>query len=140
MVNNVRLTKLPIFVREGGDVLRGLRTSDDGFQGFGEIYFSYVEYGFIKGWKRHNEMTMNLIVPMGSVKFVLCMDNGASFSEYVLGSGNHCRLTIPPKTWFAFQGLSSPKNLVVNVADIEHSPDEQESVELNNWPYAWSKQ
>lgn len=57
----------------GGDVLHALKMTDDGFDGFGEAYFSMIEQGEIKGWKYHKRMTMNLIVPLGSVKFVFLM-------------------------------------------------------------------
>ena len=44
------------------------------YNGFGELYFSEVNFGEIKAWKKHKKMVMNLIVPCGEVKFVFFDD------------------------------------------------------------------
>ena len=61
------LKKIPTL---GGDVMHALRASDNGFNGFGESYFSWIEEGAIKAWKFHKSMTLNLVVPLGEVRFV----------------------------------------------------------------------
>ena len=53
-----------------GDILHALKKSDSSFNNFGEAYFSFVKYNQIKGWKKHTKMNMNLIVPVGEIKFV----------------------------------------------------------------------
>ena len=35
-----------------------------------EAYFSIIKPGYIKAWKLHKKMTMNIVVPIGSVQFV----------------------------------------------------------------------
>jgi len=116
--------------------MRALRMSDNGYKKFGEIYFSEVFYGKIKGWKRHIQMTMNLVVPEGLVKFVFYDPNLGSFEEYEIGTNNYIRLTVPPGLWFAFQGLEK-KNLVMNVSDIEHDPIESENKNISEIKYSW---
>jgi len=129
----IPLRRIPV---KGGDVLHAMKRSDLGFSGFGECYFSQVEHGIVKAWKRHLQMTLNLIVPSGKVRFVF-MDNDESFREEILGDGNYARLTVPPGLWFGFQGVSENTALVLNIANIEHSPDEVEHNELNNINYNW---
>ena len=53
-----------------GDIYHAMKFTDEGYCGFGEAYFSQIEQGQAKGWKRHNRMTLNLIVPIGAVKVV----------------------------------------------------------------------
>ena len=60
--DGVLLTPLKIIEREQGNVMHALKNSDAGFDGFGEAYFTFVNNGVIKGWKKHREMTLNLIV------------------------------------------------------------------------------
>ena len=123
----------------GGDVLHALKITDEGFDGFGEAYFSMVEFGAIKGWKYHKRMTMNLIVPLGSVKFVFdekCPANCA-FSETIIGLNNYSRITVPPKVWFAFQGQESPFSIVLNIANIVHDWEESERLSIEELPYDW---
>ena len=135
-VNEIITTPLRRIPVKGGDVLHAMKKSDLGFAGFGESYFTQVEHGIVKAWKRHLQMTLNLIVPIGKVRFVF-MDNEESFREEILGDGNYARLTVPPGLWFGFQGVSENTALVLNIANIEHSPDEVEHNELNNINYNW---
>ena len=88
----------------GGDVLHALKTNEESFQGFGEAYFSWIELGSIKAWKQHIRMTMNLLVPVGTVCFVFSDSDRKSFRELRIGSDFYCRITVPPKIWFGFKG------------------------------------
>ena len=127
----------------GGDVMHGLRSSDKHFKGFGELYFSWIQPKKVKAWKKHKLMTMNLIVPHGLVKFVIYNEKKPDkFNEIVLGNSDdnkntYKRLTIEPNLWFGFQGLGNMMSLVVNLADIEHDPNEAQRSELNYIKYNW---
>ena len=77
-IEGVTLAPLRIINTEGGDVLHGLISNEVHFQGFGEAYFSKIDFGSIKAWKRHRKMTMNLIVPVGTIKFVIFDDRDNS--------------------------------------------------------------
>jgi dTDP-4-dehydrorhamnose 3,5-epimerase len=112
-----------------GNVLHGLKRSDPGFVEFGEVYFSTVLKGEIKGWKKHLRMWMNLLVPVGSIRFHLGMDDGFGNEQVVLGVHEYGRLLVPPGVWLAFEGLGESTNLLINLASIEH--DSMESVSRN---------
>ena len=73
-IDGVILTSLGIIEVEGGNVLHAMKQEDNGFNGFGEAYFSTAEHKVIKGWKRHFEMTLNIVVPIGHIRFVLYDD------------------------------------------------------------------
>ena len=123
----------------GGDVLHALKRTDDGFKYFGEAYFSMVEPGAIKAWKMHTQMTLNLVVPVGEVRFVFCADDGKARREELIGAANYSRLTVPPGIWFGIQGLAEPFSLILNVADIPHDPDECLHREIEEMPYSWKE-
>jgi len=118
-----------------GEVRHGLRASDAGFAGFGEVYFTEVLPGAVKGWKRHRLMTLNLVVVCGTVRFIV--HDGAQparrIASYVIsaeGAAPYGRLTVPPGLWMGFQGLGQGRNLLMNLASHEHDPTEAESCEL----------
>ena len=71
MIEGVIHTPLSVFPGEKGSVLRAMRKDDDGYNGFGEAYFSTVAQGEIKAWKKHTIMYCNLVVIEGEVKFNL---------------------------------------------------------------------
>ena len=119
--------------------MHGLKKSDDGFNGFGEVYFSWVEQGAIKAWKCHQRMTLNLIVPVGEVSFVFHLTKQKNnFRTENIGEERYVRLTVPPGIWFGFQGLSSGYSLLMNVIDQEHDPDEVLRKEISEIDYDWS--
>ena len=120
----------------GGDILHAMKKSDSGYMGFGEAYLSLVEFGAVKAWKRHLQMTLNLIVPVGRVRFVF-VDSSGSVKEVIAGDDHYVRLTVPPGIWFGFQGVSEDTAVLLNIANIEHSPDEVESKALNEFKYDW---
>jgi dTDP-4-dehydrorhamnose 3,5-epimerase len=125
----------------GGDVLHAMKQSDPGYAGFGEAYFSWVISNAVKAWKRHTRMTMNVVVPVGRVKFVFCLikdDGTKEFRVEETGEDCYTRITIPPGIWFGFQGLHMPQSLVLNVADIPHDPSEIERLGRIDIDYIWS--
>lgn len=129
MIAGVKITPLRQFLDERGKVMHMLKVGDPAFQQFGEIYFSCVYPGAIKGWHIHREMTLNYAVPHGHIKFVLYDERPASptrgeVQEIFMGPDNHCLVTVPPMVWNGFKGIGNETAVVANCATIPHSPDE----------------
>lgn len=120
-----------------GDVLHGLKKTDEGFKDFGEVYFSKINYEAIKAWKFHERMNLNLIVPIGNVKFVFFNEYDKSYKEIAIGEKNYKRIYVPPKIWFGFKGLDENVNLVMNIASIEHDPEEVKKKDIDEFEYNW---
>ena len=132
------LRRIPIV---GGDVMHALRNSDSGFNGFGEVYFSWVEHGAVKAWKCHQQMTLNLVVPFGEVSFVFHIkDQEKYFRTENIGENRYARITVPPEIWFGFQGKASGRSLLMNVANMAFDPDEILRKKTSEIDYNWSKQ
>lgn len=142
MIDGVILTPLKVIGVSGGDVLHAMKNKDIGFIDFGEAYFSEVEPGRVKAWKRHTKMTLNLVVPIGGIKFVLfddrMDDNETQFQEMVLSRDNYMRLTVPPMVWVGFQGMSEYNSLLLNISDIPHDPNEMDKKSIEEIEFNWS--
>ena len=137
-LDDILVTPLKRIPTVGGDVLHAFKRSDTGFDGFGEIYFSWVEKGAIKAWKYHQRMTLNLVVPIGEVSLVFHLTKQKNiFRTENIGEERYVRLTVPPRIWLGFQGIASGRSLLMNLADIEHDPDEVEHCDFNVLPYDW---
>ena len=134
-MDNIILTPLKQITHPKGNVFHAMKKSDDGYDGFGEAYFTTVYENDVKGWKKHNKMTLNLVVPVGSVEFVIY--DGVKFESIVLSQENYQRLTVKPGLWVAFCGRSDNLNLVLNLASIEHDPDESDNLDIEEIHYAW---
>src|SRR5688572_1069157 len=94
---------------ERGKVMHMLRADDPNFERFGEMYFSVVFPGAIKGWHLHQEMALNYAVPTGRIKLV-CYDSRdgsatkGNIAEFFLGEDNYQLVTIAPGIWNGFKG------------------------------------
>ena len=122
---------------EDGNVLHGLKKSDAGFTDFGEAYFSLVNFDATKAWKLHKSMTLNLVVPVGKVLFVFFYPSKNIFKEVIIGEENYKRINVPPGIWFGFKGLNQPTSVIMNVADMEHNPNEVLRKSINEFKYSW---
>jgi len=143
-ISGVYVTKLNQISLPEGDVYHALKRSESSFYKFGEAYFSHIGYLSVKGWKLHKEMILNLVVPVGEIKFVIYDDRVGSstrgqFEEYNLSPKNYVRLTIDSNLWVAFQGIGSGINLLLNLASIEHDPNESVNKPLGELNYSWLK-
>jgi dTDP-4-dehydrorhamnose 3,5-epimerase len=145
MITGVKITSLRQFLDERGKVMHMLKVGDPAFQQFGEIYFSCVYPGAIKGWHIHKEMTLNYAVPHGNIKFVLYDERPASptqgeIQEIFMGPDNYSLVTVPPMVWNGFKGIGNETAVVANCATIPHSPDEIERRDPfdPSIPYDWA--
>ena len=136
-LEDIIITPLKKISVSGGDVLHAIKVSDPSFVGFGEAYFSWVKPRAIKAWKLHRRMTLNLVVPVGAVKFVFHEPHSGNYREELLGEIRYQRLTVPPRIWFGFQGYSSTSSLLLNISDIPHDPGEVDTKELNDFSFKW---
>ena len=137
-LEDILLTPLKTINTDGGNVRHVIKTTDKNFKGFGEAYFSNINSGSIKAWKRHNKMSMNLVVPLGSVKFVFYDDEQSLVLEKEIGEKNYSLITVPPGIWFGFMGIGSSDSIVLNIANIIHDPEEVSRVNQSEIKYNWS--
>jgi dTDP-4-dehydrorhamnose 3,5-epimerase len=142
MIDGISLTTLKRIPNEKGDILHALKQSENSFTSFGEAYFSIANYQAVKGWKMHTKMTLNLIVPIGAIRFVIFDNRSDSsthgiYNQVVLSADNYSRLTIQPGLWVAFQGVGKNENMLLNIASIEHDPAESINSPLEAFEFNW---
>lgn len=144
-IEGLIITPLRRFPDERGAVLHMLRDDSPVFDRFGEIYFSTVYPGAIKGWHLHREMTLNYAVPVGMIKLVCYDDRDDSSTrgnlvELHIGELNYTLVTIPPKVWNGFKGVGPDTAVVANCSSVHHQPDEISRLDpfSDRIPYDWA--
>lgn len=129
-----KLVPLRIISHPKGDIRHAMKASDSTFHGFGEAYFTTILPGQTKGWKKHRRMHLNLVVVEGEVAFHVHDEQLGHTETFVVGAGNYSRLHVPPGLWMAFTGRAESPSLVLNLASIEHDPEEAVNVDLATFP------
>ena len=144
MINGLVVYPLQQVPDERGKVMHMLKSTDPHFEQFGEIYFSLVYPGVVKGWHRHTRMTINYAVVTGMIKLVLFdgrphSPTHSQFQELFVGESNYCLVKVPPMIWNGFQGLGHAPAIVANCATIPHDPSEIERLDplSGSIPYDW---
>ncbi|MCE2966517.1 MAG: dTDP-4-dehydrorhamnose 3,5-epimerase family protein [Phycisphaerales bacterium] len=145
MIHDVQVIPLRRIPDERGTIFHMLRSTDAHFTSFGEIYFSTIYKGVVKGWHRHREMTLHYACVFGRIKLVMFDDRDGSPSrgklmEVFLGPDQHALVIIPPGVWNGFKGMSDPHAIVANCCSHPHDPSRSDRLDpfKNDIPYDWA--
>lgn len=138
MIKGVSIKPLKIIPDNRGMIMHMLRSDDPEFKKFGEIYFSCVYPGIVKGWHLHTKMILNYAVIFGKIKLVLFDQRKGSstygqLDEILTGGKKYELITIPTGVWNGFKGLGTKMSIVANCATLPHDPKEIKRIDpINN--------
>ena len=145
IIEGVQVIPLRRIPDERGTIYHMLKCTDSHFIQFGEIYFSTIYPGVIKGWHKHREMTLNYACIFGRIKLVLYDEREDSptkgaLMEIFLGPDNYSLVIIPPEVWNGFKGMSEPYAIVANCCTHSHDPSRSTRLDPfdNHIPYDWA--
>jgi dTDP-4-dehydrorhamnose 3,5-epimerase len=144
MIDGVQIVPLRKIPDERGTIMHMLRADAPHFEKFGEIYFSTVYPGVIKGWHIHTLMTLNYSVIVGTIKLVLYDERAGSptngeVMELFIGENNYVLVQVPPGVWNGFKGTGTKEAVVANCATLPHDPAEISRLDPFDprIPYRW---
>lgn len=148
IIKGVKIRPLIKISDERGAIFRMLRSDDPEFTNFGEIYFSLIYPGVIKGWHLHLKMTLHFAVISGMIKLVLYdgRRNSSTYknlAELYIGDQNFVLVTIPPNIWIGFKGIGTELSIVSDCTDMSHDPREMKRMDPFDQSiikYDWSLQ
>jgi dTDP-4-dehydrorhamnose 3,5-epimerase len=145
MIDGVEVFPLKQICDERGKIMHMMRNDSPHFKKFGEVYFSLVYPGAIKGWHIHKKMELNYAVVNGMVKLVLYDDRPKSITkgelmELFVGQDNYCLVKIPPLVWNGFKGIGTKPAIVANCSTEPHDPEEimRKDPFSRDIPYDWA--
>ena len=128
-IEGVKVVPLRRIPDERGTIFHLMKKTDPHFIEFGEIYFSGINAGIIKGWHKHADMTLNYACVSGRVKCALFDDREGSptkgnLMEVFLGPDSYNLLIVPPLVWNGFKGMTDA--IVANCCTHLHDPKRSE--------------
>ena len=144
-IEGVKIIPLRKIPDQRGCIYHMLRSDAPHFETFGEIYFSSVYPGIIKGWHIHRKMVLNYCVIKGMIKLVLYdgredASTRGHIQEICMGEDHYCLVRVPAMVWNGFTGLGTETAIVANCATLPHDPGEIERLSpfTDTIPYDWS--
>jgi dTDP-4-dehydrorhamnose 3,5-epimerase len=147
-MEGVKVVPLTQITDERGTVMHMLKRTDPHFIQFGEIYFTTVRPGVVKGWHKHQRMTLNYACVWGRTKLVLYDDREDSVTrgevmELFLGPDDYQLVQIPTNVWNSFKGLGKETSIIANCATEPHTKEFTEAIDPltdSFIPYDWRHQ
>ncbi|TYQ12807.1 UNVERIFIED_CONTAM: dTDP-4-dehydrorhamnose 3,5-epimerase [Acetivibrio alkalicellulosi] len=137
MIEGVIIKPLKRIPDDRGTILKMQECSDSEFKGFGEIYFSTIYPGVVKGWHLHENAILNYSVIKGMIRLVLYdgRENSSTYGEIqeiYMGDYNYCLVQIPENVWNGFQCVGNEIAIVADLITVEHSKDKMKRLDPHN--------
>lgn len=147
MIHDIKIRTLAEIKDTRGSVKHFIKSTDDDFVSFGEVYFSTVNFNVVKGWKKNLDVDQNFCCIQGTIKVVIYDDRDYSASsgaiqEIVLNSETtHSRLTIPKDLWYSFKCCSEETSTILNLISVPHQLNRVKTLPIDSSliPFEWKE-
>jgi dTDP-4-dehydrorhamnose 3,5-epimerase len=148
LIEGVSVKKLRVIPDERGRLMEILRSDDDVFTRFGQVYVTTGYPGVVKAWHYHTKQTDNFCVVHGMMKIVLCDSRTESstfglVNEFFAGEHNPILITIPPLVFHGFKTISDKEAVLINVPtevyDYAHPDEHRIEPYSSEVPYDWAR-
>lgn len=146
MIEGVATKKLRVIPDERGHLMECLRSDDELFIKFGQLYMTTTLPGVVKGWHLHHAQWDNIVCVKGMIKLVLCDQREGSpthgqIDEFYLGEQNPMLVRVPPGVWHGWKCVSVEEAYIVNAPTevyVYAAPDQDELPhDTPSIPYDW---
>ena len=147
MIEGVRVKNLRVIPDERGRLMEILRSDDEIFIKFGQLYMTTAYPGVVKGWHYHKAQVDNFTVLKGMIKLVLYDSRESSptyrkVSEFFMGEHNPVLVQIPNLVLHGFKCVSEVEAIVVNCPTELYRYNEPDEFRLDPFdksiPYDWN--
>lgn len=132
MIDGVVVKKLRVISDERGYLMEMLRSDDEFFEEFGQVYLTTLYPRVVKAWHYHRLQTDYMTCVSGAVKLVLLdgregMATYHEVEEVFMGDQNRVLVKIPSMVYHGFKNIGEGMALIVNVITRPYdydNPDE----------------
>ncbi len=148
MIEGVVLKKLKVIPDERGRLMEMMRSDDEFFEKFGQVYMTTAYPGVVKGWHYHKIQDDNMVIVKGMMKIVLYDGRKESktygqINEFFLGEHNPCLLHIPKGVLHGFKCISETEAICINVPTEKYNYDNPDEYRVDphskEIPYDWKR-
>jgi len=148
LIEGVMLKNLKVIPDERGRLMEILRSDDEIFKKFGQVYMTTAYPGVVKAWHYHKLQDDHFAVVSGMMKVVLYDPRAKSktkgeVNEFIIGDHNPMLIKIPRFVYHGFKCISETEAIVVNVPTEVYNyktPDEYRlEPHTTEIPYDWSR-
>ncbi len=146
MIDGVQIKNLRVIPDERGHLMEILRSDDNLFEKFGQVYVTTTYPGIVKAWHYHKFQDDNVCVVKGMLKLALFDGREDSSSkgevnEFFIGENNPILVHIPKHVYHGWKCISGEKAYVVNCPTQPYNRENPDEHRLpwnsDKVPYDW---
>ncbi len=147
-IEGVILKELRVIPDERGRLMEILRSDDEFFERFGQVYMTTAYPGVVKAWHYHKKQTDHICVVKGMAKVVLYdlrpdSPTKGHINEFFLGDHNRKLVRIPPLVAHGFKCIGTDEVIVVNIPNELYNYEEPDEYRIDphsgEVPYDWAR-
>ena len=148
MIAGVKTKQLKVIPDERGRLMELLRSDDEYFIRFGQVYLTTVYPGVVKAWHYHELQTDTFFCLKGMLKVVLYDNRESSptkgeINEFFIGEHNPISVQIPHQVTHGFKCISETEAMVLNVPTELFNYAEPDEIRFDphnsDIPYSWDR-
>ena len=148
MIDGVITKKLRLIPDERGRLMEILRSDDDLFLKFGQVYVTTTYPGVVKAWHKHEKQTDSIACLAGMLKLVLYDGRKGSpshqeINQFYIGVHNPMLVQVPPGIYHGWMCISEEEAVAVNIPtemyDYEHPDEQRLPAHGSEIPYDWKR-
>jgi dTDP-4-dehydrorhamnose 3,5-epimerase len=147
-IDGVVVKTLRVIPDDRGRLMEILRSDEDVFSSFGQVYMTTTYPGVVKAWHMHLKQTDHMCAVVGMFRLALFDDrNGSStrgvLQEVYMGEHRPVLVCIPPGVYHGWRCVSECEGVVVNVPDRPYDREDPDEFRLPpdaaQIPYDWTR-
>ncbi|MFH0952903.1 MAG: dTDP-4-dehydrorhamnose 3,5-epimerase family protein [Verrucomicrobiota bacterium] len=146
MIEGVRTKPLKWHRDERGRLMEILRRDDEIFRGFGQVYVTVVNPGYVKGWHYHQKQDDSFVALQGKVRVGLYDARERSptrgqVAEFMLSPEEPYVLQIPRGIVHGFECVGEVEAMVMNTPNEPYDRQQPDEFRIdpfkNDIPFKW---
>ena len=146
MIEGVKTKKLRVIPDERGWLMEILRSDDELFDKFGQVYVTTAYPGVVKAWHYHKKQTDNFTCIKGMMKVALydAREDSPTYkevNEFFVGEKNPILISVPPGVYHGFKAIGTETAYFLSIPTLPYNYEEPDEFRLppdtKEIPYDW---
>ena len=148
MIDGVKIKKLKVIPDDRGRLMEILRSDEEIFQKFGQVYMTTAFPGVIKAWHYHKKQDDHFTCISGKMRLALYdAREGSStkgeVNDFTISLDNPMLVKIPKGVYHGFKCVSDKEAVAINIPTMPYNCKEPDEYRIdafkNDIPYDWRK-
>jgi len=146
MIEGVKTKELRVIPDERGWLMEILRSDDELFEKFGQVYITTAYPNVVKAWHYHKKQTDNFTCIKGMMNVALydAREDSPTYraiNEFCVGEKNPVLISVPPRVYHGFKAIGTETAYFLSIPTLPYNYEEPDEYRLppdtKKIPYDW---